>query len=128
MIFVNQTGSGAICADILFGLPEWFGVEEANADYVRMAETNETLIATGKGNPIGLLTLKPHSPYASEIYLVAVRRAQHRNGVGRALVHAAEELLRERGVEFLPRTSVKDRPPLRRKILHRSVWVSARRG
>jgi ribosomal protein S18 acetylase RimI-like enzyme len=100
-ISLHASGSGAVCADILAELPDWFGIDEANEDYVVTAESHETLIATDGGRAVGLLTLKTHSPYAAEIYLVAVRRALHRGGVGRALVAAAEDLLRARGVEFL---------------------------
>ncbi len=47
------------------------------------------------------MSLKRHTPRAAEIYVMGVRRELHRQGIGRALVAAAEAWCRESGVEFL---------------------------
>ena len=100
-----------ICADLLDQLPTWFGIPESNAEYVAMARTNETLIAFGGDEAVGLLTLVHHNPLASEIHLMAVRPELHRAGIGRALVDAAEARLRGRGVRFLQVKTLADTHP-----------------
>ena len=50
---------------------------------------------------MGLLTLVRHSPYAAEIYVMAVLPEFHRRGIGQALLGHAEAMLAAEGVEFL---------------------------
>ncbi len=91
----------AVCAPILAALPEWFGIEEANRQYIRDIERLPTLLASFEGETVGFLTMKEHSEYAAEIHVMGVKPKMHRRGVGRALVHEAERHLRQRGFEFL---------------------------
>jgi GNAT superfamily N-acetyltransferase len=86
-----------LCESILRELPDWFGIEEATAAYIRDVAELPTL-AVGDD---AFLSLKLHTPRAAEVYVMGVRRARHREGLGTALLEAAEEYLRERGVEYL---------------------------
>lgn len=86
-----------ICELVLRDLPDWFGIEEATAAYVRDVAALPTF-AIGDD---ALLSLKLHTPRAAEVYVMGVRRARHREGLGTALLRAAEEYLREREVEYL---------------------------
>ena len=86
-----------LCEHVLRDLPEWFGIEEATAAYIKdVAEIPTFRIGDG-----AFLSLKLHTPQAAEVYVMGVRRARHRQGLGRALLHAAEAYLRVRGVEYL---------------------------
>ena len=89
------------CEPILRSLPEWFGIEAATQQYIRDIEELPTLLALKGGDVVGFLTLKLHTEYAGEIYVMGVRREAQRKGVGQALVEKAEKYLRERGVEYL---------------------------
>ncbi|MDR0783858.1 MAG: GNAT family N-acetyltransferase [Propionibacteriaceae bacterium] len=92
---MNVTGprppAPEIAATILADLPEWFGLPEANAEYVEAAGRMTTYLAhDDDGAPIGILLLNQHFPQTVEIHLMAVLRDHHRCGVGQALVAAAE--------------------------------------
>jgi GNAT superfamily N-acetyltransferase len=90
-------------ARILRGLPEWFGIEQSLREYVedaRRLPTYAARVADG-GAVVGVLLAKRHFPAAAEVHLMAVDRAWHRRGVGRALIRVAEEELRADGVQFL---------------------------
>jgi ribosomal protein S18 acetylase RimI-like enzyme len=78
------------CERILRGLPEWFGVEQATAQYVRDLESLPGLVAIQGGRVLGFLALRPHNTAASEIHVLAVHRDHHRSGIGRALFQRAE--------------------------------------
>jgi ribosomal protein S18 acetylase RimI-like enzyme len=54
-----------------------------------------------KNRYIGFLAIKQHNEFAAEIYVMAVHPQFHHRGVGRKLVEAAENELRELGVEYL---------------------------
>ena len=86
-----------ICEQVLRDLPDWFGIEEATAAYIRGAAGLPTF-AVGDD---ALLSLELHNPRAAEVYVMGVRRARHGQGLGTALLDAAEQYLRDREVEYL---------------------------
>ena len=96
-----EAGEAATCEHLMRALPQWFGIEEAIVEYRDSLEELETIVATRQGEVIGFLTLRRHNPRSAEIHVMAVRETSHRRGVGRALVTHAENLVRERGVEYL---------------------------
>ena len=96
-----RTGLSHVCAPILRALPDWFGIEAATQGYIQSIETLPTFLATVGGQPVGFLSLKQQNEFSSEIYVMGVLESQHRRGLGRALVRAAEEWLRSKQVEYL---------------------------
>jgi GNAT superfamily N-acetyltransferase len=93
----DPTERSRICAAVLGELPEWFGLEESNAAYVREIEALPTF-AVGYD---GFVALKLHSAKAAEVYVMGIRPALHGHGLGTELLAAAERYLRGRGVEYL---------------------------
>ena len=87
-----------IAEAVLRDLPEWFGIEESTRRYIEDAATLPTLAVEPD---LGFLCIKQHTPRAAEIYVMGVRRAQHRMGIGRALVAAAESWCRVRRIPYL---------------------------
>ena len=83
---------------VLRDLPEWFGIEESTAAYVRGAATLPTFAVEPDA---GFLCLKQHTPRAAELYVMGVRRDEQRRGLGRALVGAAESWCRAHGIRYL---------------------------
>jgi GNAT superfamily N-acetyltransferase len=86
-----------LCESILRQRPEWFGIASAVAEYVN----NVAELPTFAVGDDAFLSLKQHSAYAAEIYVMGVRPERHRQGLGRALVAAAEQYLQGLGVEYL---------------------------
>ena len=107
----QATGCGPICRRILDALPEWFGIPEANDDYVAFADAAPTVVASIDGDDVGLLTLKLHSRYAAEVHLIAVMPDHHRHGVGRKMLEHAERRLASSGVEFLQVKTLSEKRP-----------------
>ena len=87
-----------IAEAVLRDLPDWFGIEESTRQYIEDAATLPTLVVEPDA---GFLCLKQHTPRAAEIYVMGVRREQHRRGIGRALVAAAERWCRAQGIRYL---------------------------
>jgi coenzyme F420-0:L-glutamate ligase/coenzyme F420-1:gamma-L-glutamate ligase len=83
---------------VLRDLPEWFGIEDATRAYVDEAASLTTFAAEGED---AFLCLKQHTPRAAEIHVMAVRRERHRQGLGRALVRAAEAWCAAHGIDYL---------------------------
>ncbi|MEJ0040912.1 MAG: GNAT family N-acetyltransferase [Rhizomicrobium sp.] len=104
-------GKGALCAEILAALPDWFGMAQSNAAYARDVETMAMFAAVAAGERIGFVALKRHTLYATEIHVMGVRPAHHRRGAGRALVEAALRHAGAEGVRFLTVKTLSDRHP-----------------
>ncbi len=94
-------GKAPLCEPILRSLPDWFGIEEAIVHYSGEIDHLPTFLAWDIERVRGFLSLKQHNPFSAEIYVMAVRRSEHRRGIGRALVRLAHEWLRSQGVEYL---------------------------
>ena len=87
-----------IAEAVLRDLPEWFGIEASTRQYIDDAAT----LATFAVEPdLGFLCVKQHTPSAAELYVMGVRRSHHGQGIGRALVAAAESWCRTHGVRYL---------------------------
>ncbi len=108
---VEETGTGDLCRIILATLPTWFGFAEVNEEYARTADVTPTVIASFEGEDVGLLTMVTHTPYAAEVHLMAVRPEDHRRGIGRRMMHLAEEHLVAAGIEYLQVKTLSDSHP-----------------
>jgi GNAT superfamily N-acetyltransferase len=104
-IEVSRMAGSADLADVtdrlLAMLPSWFGVEAANAAYVRSARHLPGLVARINSQVVGVLLHRRHFPEAAEIELVAVDPSWHRRGVGTALVSAVATHLRLNGCRLV---------------------------
>jgi coenzyme F420-0:L-glutamate ligase / coenzyme F420-1:gamma-L-glutamate ligase len=87
-----------IAEAVLRDLPEWFGIEESTRQYVEDVATLATFAVEPE---LGFVCLEQHTPRAAEVYVMGVRREQHRRGLGRALVAEAERWCRARGIRYL---------------------------
>jgi coenzyme F420-0:L-glutamate ligase/coenzyme F420-1:gamma-L-glutamate ligase len=87
-----------VAETVLRDLPEWFGIEEATRAYIDAAAALPTFAVEPDA---GFLSLKQHTSGAAEIYVMGVRRAHHRRGIGRELVGEAEAWCRRRGIRYL---------------------------
>ncbi len=97
-------GRAGECEPVLRALPAWFGIEEAVENYVKEIDGLPTFLAyaqEGAGSAMGFLTIKQHYPKSAEVLVMGIRAEAHRQGLGRALMQAAEGWLRDQGVEYL---------------------------
>ena len=96
-------GKADLCEPILRMLPEWFGQEETNLQYLDAIDRLPTFLAVDNSNEtiLGFLTIYQHFPEAAEVYITGVHPDYHRQGIGRALLHYVENYLRKKGVNYL---------------------------
>lgn len=94
-------GKAALCREILDDLPEWFGLPEAKANFIAASAELPMLAGLVDGRAIGFVSLKPQTDFAVELYVLGVRRAYHRRGIGRALIENAARLASLQGRRFL---------------------------
>jgi ribosomal protein S18 acetylase RimI-like enzyme len=91
----------SVCVPILRMLPDWFGIEAAILNYEREIQHLPTFLAKADGSVPGFLSLKQHTPFSAEIFVMAVLPGVQRSGIGQALVDSAEGYARGLGVEYM---------------------------
>jgi ribosomal protein S18 acetylase RimI-like enzyme len=100
-VFVTERRA-AICREVLESLPEWFGIPASVENYVAAADELPMLACFDPaGEVIGFVSVKAHTPFAAEIYVMGVKRPWHRRGIGRALIEAVVQLAISEGLRFL---------------------------
>jgi GNAT superfamily N-acetyltransferase len=90
-----------VCVPILRSLPDWFGIEEAILHYEREIDHLPTFVAREAGQVIGFASLKQHTPYAAEVYVMGILATAHRKGIGRELINRSQDWLKQLNVEYL---------------------------
>ncbi|MEA2096069.1 MAG: GNAT family N-acetyltransferase [Candidatus Cloacimonadota bacterium] len=90
-----------ICKDILESLPNWFGLESANKEYIERSANSDFYAAYMFDKVVGFFSVISHFPQTSEIYVCGVLPDFHRQGIGRKLLRAVEEDLRKKKNKFL---------------------------
>jgi GNAT superfamily N-acetyltransferase len=79
------------CAALLARLPQWFGMPEANAAYIESLSRVPAFVAVDGDAIVGFLAMERRAFRSAEISVLGVEPARHRQGIGRALVAAAEK-------------------------------------
>lgn len=89
-------------ARLLASVPEWFGIPEANAEYLEAARSTETwTVRDNDRRVVGVTLVDRHFPWVAEIHLIVVERSFHSTGVGTAMLAAIEHDAMLRGVRLL---------------------------
>ena len=89
------------CEALIAALPEWFGIPEANAAYLRNLSRLPSWVALIGTGLVGAATMEQHSPSSFAVHFMAVRPEHHRRGIGRALLERLESEARARGGRWL---------------------------
>jgi len=95
-------GRGSLCREAPESLPAWFGIPEAVESYVAAADHLPMLACSdADGRAVGFVSVKTHTAAAAEVYVMGVKPAWRRHGIGRILIEAAAQLVAAQGAHFL---------------------------
>jgi len=89
------------CRALIAALPEWFGIPEANAAYLRNLSLLRSWVALAGKDVVGAAAVERHFPQSWEVHFMAVHPAHHRHGIGRALLERLESEARADGALWL---------------------------
>ena len=90
----------AVTRLVLEDLPEWFGIPEAREAYIAESAACPFFCAFLDGTPAGFCYLQETGKDTAEVAAMGVRRAFHRQGIGRALLKRAKAAARAKGIRF----------------------------
>ena len=91
----------AIAREVLLDLPEWFGIPEYTENYIRECAEMPFWACVDSGEVAGFLAIKETSPYAVELNVMGVKKAHHREGIGKALFEAMRSFVKAQEYSFL---------------------------
>lgn len=94
-------GKSQDCTAIIRSLPEWFGIEEAIVHYSNSIDHLPTWLAGEAERVLGFVSIKQHTQYSAEVYVMGILQEAHHKGIGRALIEQSQEWLRSQDVEYL---------------------------
>lgn len=97
----DQQLKSEIAEKVMRKLPHWFGNEEALVDYVNTVKEKPFYATYVEGEVVGFICLKLNNPFTADIYVMGILEDYHRHGIGREMVHKAEQYLRECNYRFL---------------------------
>ena len=104
-----EKGEPDVCETVLRSLPDWFGIEESTVAYINKSKELPMIVVRESDKPIGFISLKKHSQFTSEVYVMGVTPDYHRHGVGKSLLIEAEKFLFRNGTEFIQVRTVSSR-------------------
>jgi GNAT superfamily N-acetyltransferase len=82
------------CRAIFESIPEWFGIQSAVEAYLRDLPRAPTWVATRSDEVVGFVCVTRPQPRSVEVHVLAVGKAWHGLGIGRALMDHAERFAR----------------------------------
>ena len=96
-----EIGDPVITEKILRALPDWFGIEEATLEYIQNATKYPMIVIYENNSPVGFISIKSHSSFTSEIYVMGIMPDHHRKGIGEKLLLESERILALNKTEYL---------------------------
>lgn len=81
-----------IAREILFSLPEWFGLPESTESYISDSKDMPYLVAYVDDKLAGFIVMNATSADTADIFVMGVKKEFHRIGVGKKLNDAYENL------------------------------------
>lgn len=90
-----------IARDILYALPEWFGIPESTETYIRESAVQTMVASLDSDRANGFLCLKQTGRDTVELAVMGVRKELHRRGIGRGLFEAAKAIAVSQGYSFM---------------------------
>ncbi len=97
-----------ISSTILANLPDWFGLPDSTAEYVRCSKEMPFWAEIENDTAKGFISLKETSSYTAEIYVMGVLKAIHNNGVGKKLFEAFYSYAKEHDYSFIQVKTVQE--------------------
>ena len=92
----DSENKSKIVEEVLLELPEWFGLPESTKSYIADSIKLPLLVAISDKDIVGFITLKETSEDTCEIHCMGIKKAYHRQGIGKKLYNVFEDLAKEK--------------------------------
>lgn len=90
----------AVSREVLYDLPEWFGMPESTKEYIRESQEKPFIACYMNNEPIGFVVLNATGKDSAEIFVMGIKKKFHRKGIGTVLNDAYEAMARKLGYTY----------------------------
>ena len=97
---MNEAQKMAVVAEVLYDLPEWFGIPESTQAYIEGAKDLRVWVAYQESDVVGFISLSYSSEDCAEIDCLGVKKAYQGKGIGSQLLATLESEARK-NVDYL---------------------------
>ena len=100
-----------ICNDILWSLPEWFGIDQAIRDYTEAVKELLFVKATLYGKAVGFFAVKVNYRFNADLYVLGIYKEFHRNGIGARMVDFINTYCKSKSIPYMSVKTLSERHP-----------------
>ena len=104
---IDKEEKESISKEVLYDLPEWFGMPESTQEYIDDAMDKPFLACFVEDKLAGYVVLNATSEDCADIFVMGVKKEFHRKGIGQKLNEAYEQLARKLGYTYSQVKTVK---------------------
>lgn len=90
----------AVSREVLYDLPEWFGMPESTEEYIHDSQEKPFLACYINDELAGFVVLNATSKDCAEIFVIGIKKQFHRMGLGSALLEAYEMMAKKKGYTY----------------------------
>ena len=104
---INKEEKEEISKEVLYDLPEWFGLPESTENYIIDSQDKPLLACYVNDEVAGYIVLNATSKDCADIFVMGVKKKFHRMGIGSKLNNAFEILAKKLGYTYSQVKTVK---------------------
>ena len=104
---VDKNEKEFISRQVLYDIPEWFGLPESTENYIKNSKDMPFLACYVNDEVAGLIVLNATSNDSAEIYVMGLKKEFHKIGIGTRLNNAFETMAKKLGYTYLQVKTVK---------------------
>lgn len=97
---INKKEKEEISKEVLYDLPEWFGLPESTKNYIIDSQDKPLLACYVNDEVAGYIVLNATSKDCADIFVMGVKKKFHRTGIGLKLNSAFEILAKKLGYTY----------------------------
>ncbi|MCW6653635.1 GNAT family N-acetyltransferase [Aerococcaceae bacterium NML210727] len=103
----EHTEKETIAKEVLYDLPEWFGLPESTENYIVDAKSKPFIACFVDNEVAGYIVLNETSKDCADIFVMGIKKKFHRMSLGRKLNEAYEILAKRLGYTYTQVKTVK---------------------
>ena len=96
----DEAEKETVSREVLYDLPEWFGMPESTEEYIRDSQDKPFLACYMNDEPVGFIVLNATSKDCADIFVMGIKKKFHRMGIGSLLNEAYEAMARNLGYTY----------------------------
>ena len=104
---IDKREKEEISKEVLYDLPEWFGLPESTENYIIDSQDKPLLACYVNDEVAGYIVLNATSKDCADIFVMGVKKKFHRMGIGLKLNNAFEILAKKLGYTYSQVKTVK---------------------